>query len=175
MAEKVRLLKDLVLPLGVAFGVLGSIYAGIAAVSEAAAVGVAGTILAAWVRGKLSWSMLRDALRQTMSACGLLLWLTFGATALIGVYNLLGGIRFINSVMTGLPFDPLVVVVLMMLVLIVLGFFMDLGRHSPPHHADLRAYHHRARLQPGVVRDPVLHEHADLVPLATFPVRPRSI
>lgn len=125
LAEKVRLLKGLVLPLGVAFGVLGSIYAGIAAVSEAAAVGVAGTILAAWIRGKLSWGMLRDALRQTMSACGLLLWLTFGATALIGVYNLLGGIRFINEVMTGLPFDPLVIVVLMMAVLIVLGFFMD--------------------------------------------------
>lgn len=69
--------------------------------------------------------MLGDALRQTMSACGLLLGLTFGATALIGVYNLLGGIRFINTVMTGLPFDLLVIVVLMMLVLIVLGFFMD--------------------------------------------------
>ena len=32
----------------------------------------------------------------TMSTCGLLIWLTFGATAMIGVYNLLGGIRFIK-------------------------------------------------------------------------------
>ena len=69
--------------------------------------------------------MLRESLQQTMAACGLLLWLTFGATALIGVYNLLGGIRFISDLMTGLPFDPLVVVVLMMLMLIVLGLFMD--------------------------------------------------
>ncbi|MCB1803705.1 MAG: TRAP transporter large permease subunit, partial [Candidatus Competibacteraceae bacterium] len=125
LREKFKLLGSLVLPMGVALGVLGSIYAGIAAVSEAAAVGVAGTILAAWIRGELSWQMLRESLQQTMAACGLLLWLTFGATALIGVYNLLGGIRFISDLMTGLPFDPLVVVVLMMLMLIVLGLFMD--------------------------------------------------
>ncbi len=125
LKEKLKMLGGLVLPLGVAFGVLGSIYAGIAAVGEAAAVGVLGTIVAAWVRGTLSWQMIRESLHQTMSACGLLLWLTFGANALIGVYNLLGGIRYINDLMTGLPFEPLVVVALMMLVLIILGLFMD--------------------------------------------------
>ena len=64
-------------------------------------------------------------MQQTMSTCGLLLWLTFGATALIGVYNLLGGIRFIHDAMGNLPFAPIVVVLLMMAVLIVLGMFMD--------------------------------------------------
>jgi tripartite ATP-independent transporter DctM subunit len=125
LADKLRLLKGLILPMGIAFGVLGSIYTGVAAVTEAAAVGVAGTIFAAWVRGELSWELLRGACHQTMSTCGLLLWLTFGATALIGVYNLLGGIRFIHDAMTDLPFAPIVVVMLMMAVLIVLGLFMD--------------------------------------------------
>jgi tripartite ATP-independent transporter DctM subunit len=125
LADKLRLLKGLILPLGIAFGVLGSIYAGVAAVSEAAAVGVAATIFAAWVRGALTWELMRGALHQTMSTCGLLLWLTFGATALIGVYNLLGGIRFIHDAMTDLPFDPIVVVMIMMAVLIILGLFMD--------------------------------------------------
>jgi tripartite ATP-independent transporter DctM subunit len=123
--EKLRLLKGLILPMGIAFGVLGSIYAGIAAVSEAAAVGVAGTILAAWVRGELSWRLLRESLQQTMAACGLLLWLTFGATVLIGVYNLLGGIRYIHDLMNGLPFDPIIIIAMMMGILIVLGLFMD--------------------------------------------------
>ena len=125
LGAKFRLLGGLVLPMGIAFGVLGAIYAGIAAVAEAAAVGVAGTILAAWVRGTLSWQLLRECVRQTMSTCGLLLWLTFGATALIGVYNLLGGIRFIHDAMGNLPFEPIVIVLLMMAVLIVLGLFMD--------------------------------------------------
>ena len=125
LAAKLRLLKGLILPMGIAFGVLGSIYTGTAAVTEAAAVGVAGTIFAAWVRGELSLAMLRDACHQTMSTCGLLLWLTFAATALIGVYNLLGGIRFIQDAMTDLPFEPIVIVLIMMAVLIVLGCFMD--------------------------------------------------
>jgi tripartite ATP-independent transporter DctM subunit len=125
LGQKLALLKGLILPMGIAIAVLGSIYAGIAAVSEAAAVGVAGTIFAAWVRGELSWTMLREALHQTMATCGLLLWLTFGATALIGVYNLLGGIRFIQSAMTDLPFEPIVIVLIMMAILIVLGMFMD--------------------------------------------------
>jgi TRAP-type mannitol/chloroaromatic compound transport system permease large subunit len=123
--QKVNLLRGLVLPMGIAFGMLASIYAGIAAVAEAATVGVAGTIVAAWLRGALSVDMLRDCVRQTMSACGLLLWLTFGAAALIGVYNLLGGIRFIQDAMTGLPFAPMAIVLIMMAVLILLGLFMD--------------------------------------------------
>jgi tripartite ATP-independent transporter DctM subunit len=125
LRAKLRLLKGLILPIGIAFGVLGAIYTGTAAVTEAAAVGVAGTIFAAWVRGTLSWSLLRECVRQTMSTCGLLLWLTFGATALIGVYNLLGGIRFMHDAMTDLPFAPIVIVLIMMAILIVLGLFMD--------------------------------------------------
>ena len=125
LRAKLALLKGLILPLMVAFGVLGSIYAGIAAVAEAAALGVAGTIFAAWIRGRLSWQLLRESAQQTMSTCGLLLWITFGATALIGVYNLLGGIQFVQSLMTDLPFPPIVIILIMMGILIVLGLFMD--------------------------------------------------
>jgi len=60
--EKLRLLRGLVLPIGVGAGVLGSIYLGIASVSEAAGMGALGAIASAWVRRELSWAMLRDAL-----------------------------------------------------------------------------------------------------------------
>lgn len=125
ISEKLAMLKSLVLPLGIAFSVLGTIYLGLAALTEAAAMGVLGVILAARIRGELSWAMLRDASRQTMAACGLLLWLTFGATALIGVYNLMGGIAFMRSAIGYLPYEPWVVVVLMMLILAVMGCFID--------------------------------------------------
>lgn len=125
LGEKLRMLKGVLLPILVGVLVLGSIYTGAASVSEAAGVGVAGVILSAWLRGELSWQMLRDASRQTMSTCGLLLWLTFGANSLIGVYNLLGGIAFLKSAVASLPFEPLVIVLIMMLVLIIMGFFMD--------------------------------------------------
>lgn len=124
-AEKWRLARGLILPLGVIVWVLGSIYAGIASVSEAAAMGVVGAAVSALVRGEMTWSILRGALYRTMSTSGLLIWLTIGANALIGVYNLLGGARFIQTSITGLDLDPLGVILLMMLVLIILGLFID--------------------------------------------------
>jgi tripartite ATP-independent transporter DctM subunit len=123
--EKLALFKDLVLPLTVAAWVLGSIYAGIASVSEAAGMGVVGTVVAALVRRELSWRVVRDSIRQTMNTCGMLLWLTFGATALIGVYNLLGGMHFVRSAVTGLDLDPVFVIAVMMAILVVMGLFMD--------------------------------------------------
>jgi tripartite ATP-independent transporter DctM subunit len=125
LREKLLLLKGIVLPVLVAAWVLGSIYAGIATVSEAAGMGVVGAFASAAVRRELNWTMIRESLYQTMSTCGMLLWLTFGANALIGVYNLMGGTRFIQNLMAGLPFEPLGIIVIMMLILIVLGMFMD--------------------------------------------------
>ncbi|MEO1190544.1 MAG: TRAP transporter large permease subunit [Pseudomonadota bacterium] len=123
--EKLMLLKGLALPLFVAAFVMGTIYAGIASVSEAAGMGVIGALLSAIIRRELSWRMIHDALRQTMVACGMLLWLTFGANMLIGVYNLMGGTAFVQGFITGLPLEPWMILAVMMLVLIVLGLFMD--------------------------------------------------
>ena len=123
--QKLALFKNLVLPLMVAASVLGSIYSGIASVSEAAGMGVVGTLAAALLRRELSWKVVRESVLQTMNTCGMLLWLTFGATALIGVYNLLGGTMFVRSVVTGLEVAPIVLILVMMGILIVMGLFMD--------------------------------------------------
>lgn len=124
-SDKLQLLRGIVLPLFVAASVLGTIYAGIASVSEAAGMGVVGVILSAWFRRELSWPMLRDSLRQTMVTCGALLWITFGATALIGIYNVMGGMTYVKDLMTGLALPPLALILLMMAILMVLGMFMD--------------------------------------------------
>lgn len=124
-AEKLRLLRGLALPVAVGAGVLGSIYLGIASVSEAAGMGALGAFASAWVRRELSWTLVRDALHQTMNTCGTLLWITFGATALIGTYNLMGGNAFVENLITGLPLPPIGIVIVMMAILVVLGLFMD--------------------------------------------------
>ena len=125
LREKVALLRSVGLPLVIVFAVLGTIYLGIASVTEAAGMGALATIFVAWLRGEFSWKMLRDSLHQTMSTCGLLLWVSFGATAMIGVYNLAGGPAFVRGAMLGLPVSPIVVVFVMMGILLVLGCLMD--------------------------------------------------
>jgi tripartite ATP-independent transporter DctM subunit len=125
LTRKIALLRGLLLPLLVVAAVLGTIYFGWASVTEAAGMGVAGTVLAAALRGELRLPMVRDACRQTLSTCGMLLWLSFGATAMIGVYNLAGGAGFVKELITGLPLPPLGQVGVMMAILLVLGCIMD--------------------------------------------------
>lgn len=123
--QKVAASRKVALPLAVLFGTLGSIYLGFASVTESAAVGAFGTMLAVAHRRELSVKLLRDALVQTMSACGIVLWLVIGTNALIGVYNLMGGIEFARQTLTSLPFPPFALICVMVLVWIVLGFFLD--------------------------------------------------
>ncbi len=123
--QKLAALKKVLLPLFIIFSVLGSIYSGLASVSEAAALGVAGVMVSAAIRGTLNVRMVRESLYTTMSTCGLLIWLTIGANAMVGVYNLLGGITYLKTLMTGLPLPPLGVVLVMMGILLMLGCFMD--------------------------------------------------
>lgn len=124
-AEKIRLLKGLFLPILVVFCVLGSIYGGIASVTEASAVGVAGVLLSTIMRREFSLSMLKGAALQTLSTCGMIVWIGIGASALVGVFNLMGGIKFVSSLITGISDDPTTIILFMMLILFILGMFLD--------------------------------------------------
>ncbi|BBK42071.1 tripartite transporter large subunit [Allostella vacuolata] len=125
LIEKLAMLKSIALPMLIAASVLGTIYTGVASVTEAAGMGVVGTAIAAALRRELSWSMVQGALVQTMTSCGILLWVSFGATAMIGVYNLAGGPAFIRNLMIGLPVAPIVIIFIMMAILFILGCLMD--------------------------------------------------
>ena len=125
LSEHLPLLRGLVLPMAVVFVVLGSIYAGIASVTEASAIGVAGVIVSTILRREFSFSMLLDASMHTLATVGMIMWIGIGASALVGVYNLMGGIRFISQLITGISDNPTVIILFMMLILFILGMFLD--------------------------------------------------
>lgn len=123
--QKLHLLKGLILPLILIVWVMGSIYAGIASVTEAAGVGVFGAIFTAFVRRRLSWKMILDAVERTMYTMGRIIWLILGAVSLVGIYNVIGGTVFMKTLLTGLDLPPLGIVIVMMLILMLLGTFME--------------------------------------------------
>jgi tripartite ATP-independent transporter DctM subunit len=125
LQEKVVLLKELILPGLVAFSVLGSLYLGWATPTEAAGVGVLGAVVAMWWNGKFGWDKLRRAAEDTAKVTVMLYWLFFGSSALIGVYTLAGGTKLIQDALTALPVGPLGVVILVQIVWIILGCFID--------------------------------------------------
>ncbi|KZK84585.1 Sialic acid TRAP transporter permease protein SiaT [Pseudovibrio sp. Ad13] len=125
IAEKMRLLKGLFLPILVVVFVLGSIYGGIASVTEASAIGVLGVTISTIIRREFSVKLIMGAAKQTLSTVGMIVWIGVGASALVGVFNLMGGIRFVQALITGISDDPTVVILFMMLILFVLGMFLD--------------------------------------------------
>lgn len=124
-ATPMQALRNVGFPVFIVLCVLGSIYAGLASITESAAFGVLGVMIAVILRGEFSMTMLRGALAQTMVTCGVVLWLVFGTNALIGVYNAIGGIRFAQGLISDIAADPAMLITITIVVFLILGFFID--------------------------------------------------
>lgn len=118
-------LKALLAPVLIVVVVLGSIYAGVASITEAAALGVSSVLVVSIFRRELNFTMLQKSLTHTLETCGMIIWIGIGAAALVGVYNLMGGSRFVSGTILGLDIAPVFVIMIMMLILLVLGMFLD--------------------------------------------------
>ena len=123
--QKLATLKELILPLLITAGVLGSIYAGVATPSEAAGVGVILALVSASINKKLNWIMVRDSLYETLRISCMLSWLFFGAQTIIGAYTLAGGTTFVTNAIKALDLGPWGTVILMNLIWAFLGCFLD--------------------------------------------------
>jgi tripartite ATP-independent transporter DctM subunit len=123
--DKLRAIGDVLLPMTIVVWVLGSIYGGIASVTEAACMGVIGVFVSAIIRRELTYKIVHSALQQTMRTCGMIIWIGIGASAVVGIYNLMGGKRFVESAILGLDVPPMMIILLMMAILLVLGMFLD--------------------------------------------------
>jgi tripartite ATP-independent transporter DctM subunit len=124
-AERWRALRRIWAPLVLIFLVLGTIFLGLAAPTEAAAVGAFGAMMVAALHRKLSWQNLRLALEQTAKATAMVLWIIFGANAFVAFYIAQGGDRYISELLLGTGLSPWGILILMQLILIILGMFLD--------------------------------------------------
>lgn len=124
-SEKLRLLR-VTGPVLVLFGfVTGTIYSGIATPAEASALGALGGLLLAVLYRKLTLAGLRKALlRATMASC-MIFMIIMGAT-IFGYFFTLTQITQSLVVWAGqLQVSPWVIILLIMSIYLVLGFFMD--------------------------------------------------
>jgi len=120
-----RLARALVPPGFLIFAVLGSIFLGIASPSEAAGVGAAGATLLAIVRGTLDVETLREVSFRTARTTSFIFAILMGASCFSVVLRSLGGDEVIEAAVVGLPLGPTGIVVFLMLVVFLLGFFLD--------------------------------------------------
>ena len=105
--------------------VLGSIFFGIATPTEASGVGAAGAMILALVNRRLSWAVLRDSLERTTKTSAFIFAIFLGATAFSVVLRGLGGDQVIEETLLGLDIGPTGVLIVVLTVTFLLGFFLD--------------------------------------------------
>jgi tripartite ATP-independent transporter DctM subunit len=105
--------------------VLGSILAGIATPTEAAAVGAIGAVLYAAASRRLSLALLREVARQTVSISAMVFAILLGASLFALVFRGLGGDDLVHEALTGLPGGRVGALLVVMLMMFLLGFILD--------------------------------------------------
>lgn len=118
-------IKSMLPPLLLMLAVLGSIFFGIASPTESAAVGALGAIVLAALHRKLSLANLQDALSQTTRLTSMVFLILIGATAFGLVFVGMGGSQLIFDIFNTLPGGKWTFLILSMLLIFVLGFFLD--------------------------------------------------
>jgi tripartite ATP-independent transporter DctM subunit len=125
LRQKLAMQKKLIAPILLAGSVLGSMYAGIATPTEAAGVGVLGSLVCAAINRKLNIRMIRESAIETVRISAMLAWLMFAAQTIIGGYTLAGGSEFVKKSITALDLGPWGTIILINAIWVFLGCFLD--------------------------------------------------
>jgi tripartite ATP-independent transporter DctM subunit len=112
-------------PAALVFFVLGSIFFGLAAPTEAAALGGLGALIITAGYGKLNIRMLKETGYSALKISTFIMWLVLGAKFFMSTFNKLGGGDLISGFLLGMDVGPNMLLLVMLALIFVLGMFMD--------------------------------------------------
>ncbi len=123
--QRIELLKTLALPIVLIFLVLGSIFAGIATPTEAAAIGAFGAMLIAFINGKINFQFIKETSEKTAIVSTMIFTILIGASIFSLIFRGVGGDELINLIFSSLPGGPLTALIFVLIVIFLLGFILD--------------------------------------------------
>ncbi len=118
-------LIDIIPPAGLILLVLGSIFMGVATVTEASAFGALGSIIIAILYRHFNFAILKEVVIKTMNTAAYIFAIFVGATIFALVLRECGGDQLIESGLTGLGFGPYGIIIFVLVIVFFLGFFLD--------------------------------------------------
>ncbi len=126
MAEKLRLLRAGLLPLGIFAAMMVPFVNGWTSLVESSAIGAAAAFLAAVAKGRMTRAVFETSVRQTLAISCMFMWIILAALGFGAVFDGLGAVRAIDNLFTDqLGLDPWVILILMQLSFILMGTFLD--------------------------------------------------
>ncbi|MEW7993744.1 MAG: TRAP transporter large permease subunit [Candidatus Thiodiazotropha endolucinida] len=125
LSDVLRVMLDILPPAALILTVLGSIFAGIATVTEASGIGALGaTILSAMYR-RLDFTVFKEVVINTMNTSAYIFAIFVGATIFALVLRECGGDELIESAFSGLGLGPYGLIAVILVMVFLLGFFLD--------------------------------------------------
>lgn len=121
----VKALIAILPPLILILVVLGSIFAGIATPTESSALGGVGAIVLAILYRQFKFKMLFESALETVKITAMVFAILLGATAFSMAFSYTGGDAIVEEALLGLPGEKIGFLILSMVVILILGFFID--------------------------------------------------
>lgn len=125
IAKFVRLLKALVPPVLLIMAVLGTIFAGIAPPTEAAAMGSLAAVILAIVYKKFSWGLIKKACIETLKVSAFVVMIAALSYAFVGVFMSAGAGRVVSDAILAIPGGKWAAFAFIMLIVFLLGLFIE--------------------------------------------------
>ncbi len=123
--EKIELLKTLALPIILIFLVLGSIFAGIATPTEAAAIGAFGALVIALINKKINLSFLKETSEKTAIVSTMIFTILIGASIFSLIFRGVGGDELIDLIFNSIPGGNYTALIFVLIIIFLLGFILD--------------------------------------------------
>ncbi len=123
MAERVTFV--LIPPLLLIFLVLGTIFLGIATPTEGGAMGALGAFIMAVARGRLSFTLLKQALNTTTKLSCFVVFILVGSTVFSLTFQGVDGPKWVEHLLSGLPGGQTGFLIVVNVLIFFLAFFLD--------------------------------------------------
>ena len=126
LGEKLKLLSAGILPFVIFFLMTGLFVMGYTSLVESSAIGAVSATAAAWLRGRLTWQVVHDTVRKTLSVSCMFMWIILAALCFGAVFDGLGAVRAIEGFFVDrLGLSPWEILILMQLSYLIMGMFLD--------------------------------------------------
>ena len=126
LLEKITAVVRHILPLGlIVLAVTGTIFLGVATPTEAAAAGAFATFILAVAYRRLNWEVVKKSSLGTVQVTIMLFMIISGAKAFSQILAYTGATRGLIELAVGLPLAPIFIIVAMMVLVLIMGCFMD--------------------------------------------------
>ncbi len=123
LAEQVTFV--LMPPLILIFLVLGTIFLGVATPTEGGAMGALGALILGLGKGRLSWSLLKQALDNTAKLASFVLFILIGSTVFSFVFNAADGHIWVEHLFDSIPGGGWGFLIVVNILVFILGMFID--------------------------------------------------